>query len=367
MLTSVRAIALYLPQFHPIPENDAWWGKGFTEWTNTAKATPLFRGHYQPHIPADLGFYDLRVPETRVAQSILAKAAGIEGFCYYHYWFAGRRILERPFNDLISSGTPNYPFCLCWANETWSGIWHGTPNKVLIEQTYPGEDDHRSHFSALLPAFRDSRYIRVEGKPVFVIYKPERLPDSTETTALWQKMALDAGLPGLYFVGMGHIAGWNPLENGFNAKVLMPLFEPRPWISRRKPLSWLKNKINKWQGLPTLYDYDKIISAYESRLQHEIDSCGARYCIYPCVINNWDNTPRSGKNGVVLVDANPDRYREHLDAVINTVSKTNHNKPLVFLKSWNEWAEGNHLEPDLRDGHAWLEAVRNAIRPVFDA
>ena len=154
-----RAIAFYLPQFHPIPENDEWWGKGFTEWTNTAKARPLFPGHYQPHVPADLGFYDLRLPETRATQAAMAQQYGIEGFCYYHYWFAGRQILERPLREVIASGKPDFPFCVCWANKNWSGVWHGAPKRILIEQTYPGEADDRAHFTMLLPAFRDRRYI----------------------------------------------------------------------------------------------------------------------------------------------------------------------------------------------------------------
>jgi lipopolysaccharide biosynthesis protein len=165
-----RIIALYLPQYHPIPENDAWWGKGFTEWTNTAKARPLFRGHYQPHVPADLGFYDLRVPETRLAQATMAREYGIEGFCYYHYWFAGTRLIERPFNEVLASGQPDFPFCLCWANQTWTGAWHGLMNQILIEQTYPGTDDHRRHFDTLLPAFLDRRYMTVDGKPIFVFF-----------------------------------------------------------------------------------------------------------------------------------------------------------------------------------------------------
>ena len=175
MNKKARLIAFYLPQFHPIPENDEWWGKGFTEWTNVAKARPLFRGHHQPLVPADLGFYDLRVPETREAQASLAREYGIEAFCYYHYWFAGKRILERPFDEVLASGQPDFPFCLCWANQSWTGVWHGAPNKVLIEQTYPGQDDHRRHFEYLLPAFADRRYLRVEGKPVFRDLQPGRV------------------------------------------------------------------------------------------------------------------------------------------------------------------------------------------------
>ena len=171
--TKARLIALYLPQFHPIPENDQWWGKGFTEWTNVAKAVPMFSGHYQPRIPADLGFYDLRVPEVRMAQAEMAAEHGVEGFCYWHYWFAGKRLLERPFNEVLKSGEPKFPFCLAWANQTWTGIWHGAPDRILIEQTYPGIKDYESHFYALLDSFIDERYIKIDGKPVFVVYKPE--------------------------------------------------------------------------------------------------------------------------------------------------------------------------------------------------
>src|ERR1039457_4911938 len=173
----VKLIAFNLPQFHPIPENDEWWGKGFTEWTNTAKAKPLFTGHYQPHVPADLGFYDLRLPESRKAQADMARAYGIEAFCYYHYWFAGKRLLERPVNEIIESGEPDFPFCLCWANDTWSGIWHGTPKHILVEQTYPGYDDYKAHFDYLLKAFSDRRYLTIDGKPLFVVYQPYHMPD----------------------------------------------------------------------------------------------------------------------------------------------------------------------------------------------
>ena len=173
--TTPRLIAYYLPQYHPIPENDGWWGRGFTEWTNVAKARPLFRGHYQPHIPADLGFYDLRLPEVRQAQAELARQAGIEGFCYWHYWFAGKRLLERPFNEVLASGKPDFPFCLAWANATWTGIWYDAPDRILMEQTYPGQDDHKAHFNALLPAFLDERYIRGGWKanlPGFPAFRP---------------------------------------------------------------------------------------------------------------------------------------------------------------------------------------------------
>ena len=191
-----RVLAFYLPQFHPIPENDEWWGRGFTEWRNVAKARPLYGRHYQPRIPADLGMYDLRVPETRAAQADLARAYGVEAFCYWHYWFAGRRILERPFNDVLRMKEPNFPFCLAWANQTWTGIWHGLHDKILIEQTYPGREDYIAHFRAVLPAFLDDRYVRVDGKPLFYVYVPKELPNSREFTDLWRELALEAGFNG---------------------------------------------------------------------------------------------------------------------------------------------------------------------------
>ena len=198
---NVRLIAFYLPQFHPIPENDAWWGKGFTEWTNVAKAQPLFTGHYQPHIPADLGFYDLRVPETREAQAALARQYGIEAFCYWHYWFGnGVRILQRPFEEVLASGRPEFPFCLGWANESWTGIWHGARDTMLMEQKYPGLEDHRKHFEYLLTAFSDRRYLHVEGKPLLYVYHPADIPQCEQVMDFWRTLASKAGLPGLYLV-----------------------------------------------------------------------------------------------------------------------------------------------------------------------
>src|SRR5262249_40463195 len=216
---NVRLIAFYLPQFHPIPQNDKWWGPGFTEWTNVGKAKPLFRGHYQPRLPADLGFYDLRLPETRAAQAALARDANLAGFCYWHYWFAGERLLERPLNEVVQSGEPDFPFCLGWANQTWTGIWHGAPQRILIEQTYPGPADHERHFYALLPAFQDKRHIRVGDKPLFLIYDPRRLPAATEFMTQWQGLAQKNGLPGIHFVAhLGrHDPTWDAWQVGFDA------------------------------------------------------------------------------------------------------------------------------------------------------
>jgi lipopolysaccharide biosynthesis protein len=349
-----RLIAFYLPQFHPIPENDAWWGTGFTEWTNTAKAKPLFRGHYQPHVPADLGFYDLRVPETRAAQAELARKYGVEAFCYYHYWFAGKRILERPFSEVLASGQPDFPFCLCWANQTWTGIWHGAPNRILIEQTYPGEEDHRAHFETLLPAFRDHRYVKVDGKPLFVVFQPADFPEPARTLQFWRSMAVKAGLPGLHLVGQNIGPGRTPQEFGLDASVTVQLPLRRPWVSRRTPIKWLKRQYDEFAGKPTVYEYQQIVSQLLPPGVPGIEN-------YPSLIPNWDNTPRSGGNGLVLHGSTPGLFRIHARQVLERVRSMPPGHNLVFIKSWNEWAEGNYVEPDVQFGHKYLEVIRDVF------
>jgi lipopolysaccharide biosynthesis protein len=350
-----RLIAFYLPQFHPIPENDEWWGKGFTEWTNTAKAKPLFSGHYQPHVPADLGFYDLRVPETRMAQAEMAREHGIEAFCYYHYWFAGKRVIERPFAEVLESGKPDFPFCLCWANQTWTGIWHGAPNKVLIEQTYPGNDDHRNHFDFLLRAFMDKRYVTVDGKPLFIIFQPLEIPEVKKMTDMWREWAEHAGLKGLYLVGFSWSPLFVPQEFGFDGSVAEGL--PFRWaasVSRRRPIKWLMKKVQAKMGKPTVYSYDKIIpKLMGDRIPNNVE--------YPCVVPNWDNTPRSGKNGLVLHGSTPELFRIHVRKALQIVEKYPSEHKIVFVKSWNEWAEGNHLEPDLKFGRGYLKVLKEEI------
>lgn len=352
---SARLIAFYLPQYHPIPENDEWWGKGFTEWTNVAKAKPLFRGHYQPRIPADLGFYDLRVPETRAAQAEMAKAHGVEAFCYYHYWFAGKRILERPFTEVLQSGEPDFPFCLCWANHSWTGVWAGCPGKTLIEQTYPGDDDHVAHFHTLLQAFSDSRYVTVDGKPLFLVYEPMRIPDVHRTTDLWRELAVKSGLKGIYLVGMAWEPDWNPGEYGFDAttpKDRLPKL--REYTLPFYRLNLLYKKYHELTRQPTVYRYDEVMSNWMYSQQYDYD-------YYPCVVPNWDNTPRSGANGLVLHGATPELFRNALRNALKFMSNKPAEHRLVFIKSWNEWAEGNYLEPDQRFGMAYLEAIRDEV------
>jgi len=354
MAPGVRALALYLPQFHPTPENDAWWGRGFTEWTNVAKARRLFPGHYQPHVPADLGFYDLRVPETRSAQAELARGSGIEGFLYWHYWFAGRRILDRPFSEVLHSGEPDFPFALAWANQSWTGIWHGAADRILIEQTYPGDDDDRLHFQSLLPAFTDRRYITVDGRPLFYVFRPEQLPEPEAFVDRWQRMALAEGLPGLFLVAeMSDLQGDGPIypdpfKDGFDAgvHVRLPL--------HRSPLTQLRMRAGRKVGLPEIYDY--------ARSPVNRPRSTAAQPVFPCVYPNWDNTPRSGARGLVAYGSTPERFAVHVEDAISRLSAVPEARRFLFVKSWNEWAEGNHLEPDLRFGRSYLDVVSTALR-----
>ena len=357
-------IAFYLPQFHPITENDRWWGPGFTEWTNVAQARPLFPGHYQPRLPADLGFYDLRLPETRATQAELAHAYGIEGFCYWHYWFAGKRLLERPFSEVLASGEPDLPFCLAWANQSWSGIWHGAPERILIEQTYPGSADHEAHFRILLEAFADERYITVDGAPLFVVYAPHELPDARRVTDLWRKRALEAGLPGLHLVAVSQGGALDPVELGFDAVAIshqttimdLPSMNYLDAVARR-----VRAGYRKLLGRPVH------VYRYEDALAHFLEEVPAHVTRYPCVIPGWDNSPRSGRRGVVLHDATPELFGRHVREALRQIAGHDRQLRIVFIKSWNEWAEGNYLEPDQRYGRAFLEALREVTAAESDA
>ncbi len=352
---TARVIAFYLPQFHPTPENDQWWGKGFTEWTNVAKAKPLFRGHYQPRIPADLGFYDLRVPETRLAQAELAREYGIEGFCYFHYWFAGRRILERPFQEVLESGQPDFPFCLCWANHSWNSIWDGCPDRSLIEQTYPGLHDHESHFSYLLKAFSDDRYIKVEGKPLFFLYRPDDIPDIRRLVDLWRESARKVGLKGLHLVGVSHHAPrWDPRDRGLDACTMPRL----PRRNTRIPRRFLDIKLKL---LIKIHKFDLSIYSYEEILSFLLRDEKPAFMDYPCVIPNWDNTPRSGLDGLIIHESSPELFRIHLKDALGKIAGHPDEHRIIMLKAWNEWAEGNYVEPDLKFGLGYLQAIRELI------
>ena len=363
----IRAIAFYLPQYHPIPENNEWWGKGFTEWTNVTKAKPLFKNHYQPILPSDLGYYDLRLPETRKAQAEMARLHGIEGFCYWHYWFGnGKRVLERPFNEVLKSGDPDFPFCLGWANESWTGIWHGNPKKILAEQLYPGREDYINHFNYLFKAFSDKRYITVEGKPLFYIYSPDKIPDLIYFTDLFRELAQRSGLKGLYIVANSSDANWNPQENGcdaVNLTLLGDLYRHLPLsnnlIHKKYRQQLLKPKVgNLYRTI-----FKKPVNVYEYRdaIKHLTISGKKNYDCYPSVVPNWDNTARSNLHALILHNSTPELFAIHLNNALELVKNNNTEKKIIFIKSWNEWAEGNFLEPDQKHGNRYLQVLKKSI------
>ncbi|MEY4916848.1 MAG: hypothetical protein RL616_761 [Verrucomicrobiota bacterium] len=347
-LSDVRLIAFYLPQFHPIPENDAWWGEGFTEWTNVGRAQPAFDGHHQPQLPSDLGFYDLRLADTRAAQAELARAHGVHGFCYYHYWFGGKRLLEQPFNDVLTSGQPDFPFCLCWANEPWSRCWDGQAENILQPQIYSPADDVE-HIRWLIPALRDPRAIRIEGKPVFVVYQGRDLPDPARTVETWRREVAAAGLPGIYLMSVetGWDEGWDATQVGFDAKIL---FAPQFTTLGN---SGAEIKIPGKEKL-RVFDYQKAWPALAN-------PAPVNYLRYETVCPAWDNSARRGDEAWVLHNATPAAYEQWLREAVTRAAARPANQRVVFLNAWNEWAEGAHLEPDLKNGRAYLEATQRAL------
>lgn len=375
-----RILAFYLPQYYPIPENDEWWGKGFTEWTNVAKAKPLFRGHYQPRIPADLGFYDLRLQEVREAQAAMARDAGIEGFCYYHYWFGnGCQLLERPFNEVLNSGKPDYPFCLCWANHDWTNkTWKkGSSLKTdstIMKMEYSIDDDIR-HFKHLLPAFRDKRYITVDGKPLFGIWAPNSIPDLRGFIQRWRGLALENGLPGLHIVGYtanatgrsirgNRLSLWATdkaaehyqalLDQGLDAVISSGLSRGQAMCQgRMKMLAYFLSKHTIFP-INNRTDYKKTMENYyveEDRWEN----------VYPTLMPQWDRTPRAGIKTNPLTNSTPEKFEKTIDTALSLIKDKQPEHQILFLKSWNEWGEGNYVEPDLKFGHGYLDAIRNAI------
>jgi lipopolysaccharide biosynthesis protein len=368
----MRTIAFYLPQFHPIAENDAWWGKGFTDWTNVAKARPLFRGHYQPHLPADLGFYDLRLPEVREAQAEMAAACGITGFCYFHYWFNGKRLLNRPFDEVLASRSPTFPFCLCWANENWTRRWDGRDDMILIGQNHSPEDDNR-HIEHLIRAFGDDRYIKINGRPLFLVYRTGWVPNVEYTAELWRKACHHAGFQGLYLARVESHGDCTPPERvGFDAAVeFAPDFGglPRPlgqWPVVTTVQYWLSRS-----GVPASPFLANRVQLYESALEAVLAKPPVAYKRFRCATPGWDNSPRRAaydvagplfKGAHVLHESTPAGYERWLrHAARETRERRQGDEQILFVNAWNEWAEGNHLEPDLRWGHAYLEATARVL------
>ena len=354
-----RFIAFYLPQFHPIPENDNWWGPGFTEWVNVAQARPLFRGHEQPHIPADLGFYDLRLSETREKQAELAKEAGIEAFCYWHYWFGnGKRLLERPFNEVLASGRPDFPFCLAWANHSWSKKqWEPKyPEKdvLLMEQLYPGVDDYKAHFYAMLPAFKDKRYLKVNNKLFFIIYDPINFSDISTFIDTWRQLAKENGLNDFYFVATDSDCRRKEeiLSKGVDAIYNSDVFNIHHHLNTlHKVVLYIGRKYFK---KPTVFRYKDAIKYMVT------EDCKKRDVI-PTIAPNWDHSPRSAYKSIILTDPDPKYFQQVAEIAIDAVKNKPAEEQVIIIKSWNEWGEGNYMEPDLKYGHGYISALRKAI------
>ncbi len=373
-----RVIALYLPQFHPVPSNDKYWGKGFTEWTNVAKARPLFKGHDQPRIPADLGFYDLRLQEVAEEQAKLAEEAGIEGFCYWHYWFGnGKEVLEMPFDRAVRTGKPDYPFCLGWANHDWTTkTWEKgkgiSKDTMIFKQEYPGDEDYKAHFLRFLDAFKDDRYIRVDGKPLFLVFEPFSIPDPEHFVNYWNELAQENGLKGFHFVGTTAAPSINPknLSSFFDA------FEEKVDATKNIGFDAIRTYNQKYAELmaggkvkkvvnailrrvaPGLviekYDYKKIVD----NIYSDIDS---RNDVYPQLLAGWDRSPRSGRRAIIYHGTTPETFKYAVEKVLDRVKDKDPEHRIVFLNSWNEWGEGAYMEPDLKYGKGKLEALREAL------
>jgi len=340
----IRLIAFYLTQFHPIPENDKWWGKGFTEWTNVTKAVPLFEGHYQPHLPADFGFYDLRVKETRHDQIKTAKEYGIDGFCYHYYWFSGKRILNRPLDDMLSDPESDMPFCLCWANENWTRRWDAAEHEVLLAQQYRSNDD-LAFIQSLEPFFADSRYIRVDGKPLLIVYRPQHLPNAQKTVEIWRRYCRNSGIGEIAICAALTHGNQDYLQFGFDCGVEFPPHNISP--------AWVNDSVKQYDAFEGgICDYCDVASSY---LKKSYDGL-----VYKTVFPSWDNTARRKHRALAVLNGTPNNYEYWLSATIDDVHQSRTDDALIFINAWNEWAEGCHLEPDARYGHGFLDATRLA-------
>ncbi|MGM0876130.1 MAG: glycosyltransferase WbsX family protein [Bacillota bacterium] len=345
----MKILAFYLPQFHQIPENDQWWGKGFTEWTNTRKAKPLFPGHYQPREPYQDYYYNLTDSRARKWQAEMARKYGIYGFCYYHYWFKGKMLLERPFHEVLRTGEPDFPFCLSWANEPWTRRWDGLDQHVLMPQDYGSEEDWKQHFDYLLQAFRDHRYIRVKDKPLFIIYRPGHIPRCEEMLKYWDHLAKQNGLEGIFFVETLNSFPISKVE-GFHARIE---FEPLYTIVHRK-CQELSKIVQGYQGRRHVMDYDRVWSCILRRTADKNKKT------FPGAFVGWDNTARKGAQAGIFTGATPEKFSRHLSRQIHRAVSI-YKSEYLFINAWNEWAEGAYLEPDKKYGFKYLQAVKKAL------
>ena len=357
-----QIIAFYLPQFHPFPENDEWWGKGYTEWTSVGKAKPLFRGHDQPRVPTELGYYDLRLPIVREQQADLAKYAGVTAFCYWHYWFGnGKRLLEDIFDEVLESGKPDFPFCLGWANHSWyAKNWNSdgtTTEKLLIEQTYPGIEDERMHFAFLIKAFKDRRYVKIDGKPFLFIFDPLTIPD--EYIDNFRKWTKEAGFKDLFLVAnltRPEHKKETFLNKGYSAVSYQRLSVSFANSKAERFFTKLRRTFKNFilHRPRRTIDYSKYYHELIRKEDKEID-------VIPNILPQWDHSPRSGRNGSIFINSTPDLFKKHVREAIDAVKNKPDGKRIMIIKSWNEWGEGNYMEPDLTHGRGYIEALRETL------
>lgn len=357
MRNDCRFLALYLPQYHPTEENDRWYGKGFTEWTNVTKAKQLFHNHYQPHVPADLGFYDLRLPSVRREQADMAKAYGISGFCHWCYWFGdGKQMLQQPIWDMFQDKEYKFPFCLGWANHTWQNkLWDSSQNnQILIEQKYLGEEDYKAFFYNYLPIFKDPRYFKVNGKLFFIVYQPLESLQLKKFIEIWQELACKEDLPAFYFVahdfncrskkeiflyGYDAIYDDNTLAIHHYQSIVV------------KVSQYIKRNVFH---MPTVFNYKKAI-------KYMIRQDDYQENIIPVIAPNWDHSPRTGKKALIYTKCEPKYFKYLVKESLECIKNKPEDKKIIIIKSWNEWGEGNHMEPDLKYGRGYLEALKEAI------
>jgi len=361
-LDNIKPIAIYLPQFHPFEENDRWWGKGFTEWTNVTKATPRFKGHYQPHLPADLGFYDLRLEESRLAQEELAKEYGIHGFCYYHYWFDGKPLMQEPINRKLKNPNEDFPFMLCFANENWTRAWDGLEREVLISQNHSEEDDIAHMHYLCNKFFKDIRYIRHEGKPVFIVYRPKLFPDIKKTIDVWRNIARELGIGELH---LGYMQSWgvndDPNSMGFDFAIE---FQPNfpGYTNLFDKIVYKINELSKKNFNITLkknriFDYDTFVKL---QMKREFDPL-----VSPGIVPMWDNSSRRKTNAFIFSNSNPTSYGNWLKHIRDNYPWKRNAENFLFINAWNEWAEGNHLEPCQKWGRKYLEKTKEILSGVY--
>ena len=346
-MSSAKIIAFHLTQFHPIPENDAWWGQGFTEWTNVVRGRPAYPGHLQPHVPADLGYYDLREDAVRAAQAALARRFGIDGFCYYYYWFAGKRLLEQPVDAMLAGGAPDLPFCLCWANENWTRRWDGKDSEILIAQQHSPADD-LAIIRDLIRHFHDRRYIRVGGRPLMIVYRIDLLPEPAATVARWREECRRAGIGEILLCTVRRFGMPDARQCGFDAYVDFP---PHGAVAAELGRA-MPGLAADFSG--RIFDYRDLARDTLARGSRDLPN-------FPGVLPSWDNTARKGSRAHIFHGATPLRYRAWLaECIRRALDDRALPEPIVFVNAWNEWAEGCHLEPDAEHGAAWLEATRAA-------